>query len=208
MIASGPAENRPPHIAFEVLSPMAHLSVRLLPVYLALALGANAAAAQGLADIPREGDMRGMLVHDAPQEVSQAPFTDMDGGTHTLSDFAGQVVLLNFWATWCAPCREEMPALDTLQQEMGSDAFRVVTLATGRNPPQAVRRFFEEEGIEALPTFLDPQQQVAREMAIFGLPITVLIDAEGREVARMRGDADWASPEAMAFIAAAIGQES
>ena len=164
----------------------------ILSLALAVGLGANAAYAQDLEAL-RVGDMRGVLIHETPIPVSEQTFTDMEDGTHALADFEGQVVLLNFWATWCAPCREEMPSLDALQQDLGGEDFQVVTLATGRNPPPAILRFFEEEGIEALPTYLDPRQNVAREMSVFGLPITVIIDRDGNEVGRLRGDADWHS---------------
>lgn len=172
-------------------------------LYIALALGANAAAAQDLSGLTT-GAMRGVVLHDAPQAISSAPYLRADETEGTLSDFAGQVILLNFWATWCPPCREEMPALNALQETLGSDEFRVVTLATGRNPPQAIRRFFEEEGVTALPQYRDINQQIARDMGVFGLPITVILNREGQEIARLRGDADWASPEAMALIAALI----
>ena len=175
----------------------------ILSLVLATGLGANAALAQDL-DALRTGDMRGVLIHDTPTPVSQQSFTDLEDATHVLANFEGQVVLLNFWATWCAPCREEMPSLDALQQDLGGDDFQVVTLATGRNPTPAILRFFEEEGIEALPTYLDPRQNVAREMSIFGLPITVIIDREGNEIGRLRGDADWHSEEAVALLQAVI----
>jgi len=94
-----------------------------------------------------------------------------------------------------------MPGLDELQAEFGGDTFEVVTIATGRNPMPAIRRFFEEEEIKNLPILLDPKQSMARDMGVLGLPITVLIDPEGREIARLRGDADWASDSAKAIIA-------
>lgn len=175
----------------------------ILSLALLAGLGANIAAAQDL-DALRVGDMRGVLIHEAPIPVSEQSFTDMEDGSHTLADFEGQVVLLNFWATWCAPCREEMPSLDALQHDLGGEDFQVVTLATGRNPTPAILRFFEEEGIEALPTYLDPRQNVAREMSVFGLPITVIIDRDGNEVGRLRGDADWHSEEAVALLQAVI----
>jgi thiol-disulfide isomerase/thioredoxin len=112
--------------------------------------------------------------------------------------------VLNFWATWCAPCRKEMPQLSELQAELGGDAFEVVTIATGRNPPQAMQRFFEEIGVDNLPLHMDPKQALAREMAVMGLPITVILNPEGQEIARMRGDADWSSDSAKAIVSALI----
>lgn len=174
-------------------------------LYTALVLGANAALADMAAvEALRDGDMKKLIFHDAPQEVSQATFTEADGTERTLADWQGKHVLLNFWATWCAPCRKEMPALDALQKEFGGDDFEVVTLATGRNSLPGIRRFFEEEGIEALPILLDPKQTVAREMAVLGLPITVILDPEGREIARLRGDANWVSDSARAIVAELI----
>ncbi|TDL76064.1 TlpA family protein disulfide reductase [Palleronia sediminis] len=166
-------------------------------LYLALATAANA---QGLDGVALEGDMRKLVVHDAPKEVSAAPMQNPEGETATLSDWSGKHVLLNFWATWCAPCREEMPSLDALQTAMGGEAFEVVTLATGRNSVEGIEDFFAEVGVETLPIWLDPKQGIARDMAVLGLPITVLIDPEGREVARLTGDADWNAPEARAVI--------
>ena len=175
--------------------------------YLALGLGANAAMAQDISDL-LTGDMRGLVVHDAPIAASSAPYLVDPETEGSLADYAGQYVLLNFWATWCAPCREEMPALQSLQDDMGGDDFQVVTLATGRNPPQAIQRFFDEIGVTTLPQHRDINQQIAREMGIFGLPITVLLNPEGQEIARLRGDAHWNSPEAQAVIEALISGES
>jgi len=153
--------------------------LRLAPLYMALCLGANAVAAQDAADL-LAGDMRAMVLHDDPQEVPQVSFTDADGAEMTLAAFEGQFVVLNFWATWCAPCRQEMPSLNALQQQLGGEDFAVVTIASGRNPLPAIRRFFEEEGITDLPVYLDPRQTMSRQMGVLGLPITVVLDPEGR----------------------------
>jgi thiol-disulfide isomerase/thioredoxin len=171
--------------------------------YLALGLGANAAHAQDLSSL-LVGEMRGLAVHADPVPASALPFQRVDDSEGALADYAGQYVLLNFWATWCAPCREEMPSLQALQDSLGGEAFQVVTLATGRNPPQAIARFFDEVGITSLPQFRDINQQIAREMGVFGLPITVILNPEGQEIARLRGDAHWDSPEALAVIEALI----
>ena len=96
--------------------------------------------------------------------------------------------------------------LSELQTEFGGEKFEVVTLATGRNSPQGIVKFFKETGIDNLPRHQDPKQNVARDMGIFGLPITLIIDPDGNEVARLRGDADWSSDNAKAIIAALIAQ--
>ncbi|NHQ74470.1 TlpA family protein disulfide reductase [Roseovarius gahaiensis] len=174
-------------------------------LYMALAVGANAALADTAAlEALREGDMKKLNFHDTPQAVSATPFERVDGSTGTLADFKGKHVVLNFWATWCAPCRKEMPMLSELQTELGSDTFEVVTLATGRNPPPAMKKFFDEIGVDNLPLHRDPKSQIAREMGVFGLPITVILDPEGQEIARMRGDAHWNSDSAKAILTALI----
>ncbi len=179
---------------------------RLIPLALAASLATLPAAAQdhtALAEM-LDGTMQKLVFHPEPQEVDAPQFADFDGADRSLDDFAGQIVVLNFWATWCAPCREEMPALDRLQAELGGDDFAVVAVATGRNPPAAITRFFAETGLEHLTIYTDPRQEMARNMAVLGLPITVVLDREGREIARMRGDAHWDSDSAMAMLRALI----
>lgn len=175
-------------------------------LYTALLAGANPAAAE-MPDIAalRDGDMKKLVVHTTPESVSNAAF-DLadDAGKTTLEDYQGKYVLVNFWATWCAPCRKEMPELNALQKEFGGDDFEVLTIATGRNSPQGIKKFFAEAGIDSLPRHQDARQSLAGQMGIFGLPITVLIDPEGREVARLRGDAKWDSDSAKAIVKSLI----
>ncbi len=174
----------------------------LAVLYTCLALAANHASADaaGLGDL-RDGTMR-KLVFSEPKAVPDTGFTDPDGGVHRLSDFNGRIALVNFWATWCAPCRKEMPMLSDLQDEFGGERFEVVTVATGRNSVQGIRRFFREAGVDNLPLYLDPGQGLARSMGILGLPATVILDRDGREIARMRGDAEWHGDSARAIIRA------
>ena len=175
-------------------------------MYTALLAGANTALAAD-ADIVslREGDMKKLVVHESPVSTSDAPFVLADdAGTATLADYRGKYVLVNFWATWCAPCRKEMPQLNALQKEFGGPDFEVLTIATGRNSPEGIVAFFQEAGVDSLPRHQDPKQALAAQMGIFGLPITVLIDPEGREIARLRGDAQWDSDSARAIVKALI----
>lgn len=176
-------------------------------LYTALILGANAAVAQDIAALEalRAGSMKKLAFLPEPVAASDAPFLDEEGRQTTLAEFRGKWVLLNFWATWCAPCRKEMPGLEALQREMGGERFQVVTIATGRNPPPAIARFFDEIGVTELPRYRDPSQRLARDMAVFGLPTTVILDPQGREIARLRGDAEWDSDSARAIIAALAG---
>lgn len=165
---------------------------------------ATSAIEKALVEPLREGSMKKLVFSDTPKPVAAVVFTDPEGGEHRLSDWQGKYALVNFWATWCAPCRKEMPALDALQSEFGGDQFEVVTIATGRNPLPAITRFFDEIGVTTLPVLLDPNQKLAREMAVLGLPVTVLLNPDGFEIARLRGDADWHSDSARAIIAALI----
>lgn len=175
----------------------------LTVLYTALSLCANSAAAADLAAL-KAGDMAKLVVYEEPLAVPDLPFTDETGATRTLADFRGKAVLVNFWATWCAPCRKEMPALDALQGAMGGPDFDVVTIATGRNPQAQIERFFREAGVTRLPRHQDERQGLARAMGVIGLPVSVLIDRDGREVARMIGEADWNGPQARRVIEAMI----
>lgn len=183
-------------------------------LYTALSLGAIATAAPAVADLAaaeqmRDGDMKKLIFHGTPQAVSNAAF-DLadDAGQATLADYEGKYVLLNFWATWCAPCRKEMPQLSELQAEFGGDDFEVLTIATGRNSPTGIQKFFDDINVTNLPRHQDPKQSLASQMGIFGLPITVLINPDGQEIARLRGDADWSSDNAKAIIATVLGRDS
>jgi len=172
-------------------------------LYMAAALGANPALADpAQAAALRDGDMKKLNFHEAPEAAPATEFVRADGGTGSLEDYRGRHVLVNFWATWCAPCRHEMPTLSALQDEMGGEAFEVVTIATGRNAAPAMKKFFADIGVENLPLHRDTNSALARQMGVFGLPVTVILDREGREIARLTGDADWNSESARAIIAA------
>ncbi|WP_417249725.1 TlpA disulfide reductase family protein [Celeribacter sp.] len=171
-------------------------------LYTALGLCAIPASAADKAtlDALRTGDMKKLAVHSTPEAVSDEGFTTFDGAPLALADYRGDVVLLNFWATWCAPCRHEMPALDALAEHFEGRGVHVLPVATGHNPKPAIERFFEEAEIAHLETALDPKSTLARDMAVLGLPVTVIIDRDGNEVARLQGDADWASDAAIAIL--------
>jgi thiol-disulfide isomerase/thioredoxin len=148
----------------------------------------------------REGDMRKLNFHSESKPISDKPFISQDGGDGTLAQYHGQIVLLNFWATWCAPCRHEMPMLSELQAELGGDDFQVVTLATGRNMMPAMKKFFAQIEVDNLSLHRDPKQKLSRDMGVLGLPATVIINREGKEIGRLQGDADWSSENARAII--------
>ncbi len=178
-------------------------------LYTGLVALANPALADlAKAEAMREGDMKKLTFHGTAQPAGTAEFSAFDGSPISLKAYKGKWVLLNFWATWCAPCRKEMPMLSELQTEFGGDDFEVVTIATGRNPPPAMKSFFDEIGIDNLPLYRDPKSGLAREMGVLGLPITVILNPEGEEVARMRGDANWASDNAKDILRTILGRDT
>ncbi len=174
-------------------------------LYAALLAGANTAMAdQTLPDSLRVGVMKRMILTATPKPASTASFTDPQGATHSLSDWQGKVVLLNFWSVSCVPCREEMPSLNALQQLLGGEDFAVVPIAYGYNHPAGLKRFVETYQIDALPILLDPKSAVSSQMGVIAPPVSMLLDRDGNEIGRLIGGADWASPEARALIEAAI----
>ncbi len=176
-------------------------------LYTSLALGANIGHADPAAiEALRDGDMRKLQIASTPADLPSTPFQDETGADMTLADLKGQVTLVNFWATWCAPCRKEMPHLAELQAELGGDDFRVVTIATGRNSPDGITRFFDEIGVDSLPRYTDPRQALARDLGIVGLPVTLVLNRDGQEVGRLLGDADWSSDSAKAIVSALISE--
>lgn len=178
-------------------------------IYTALAFGATPSFADtSAAALLRTGDMKKLIFHSTPEATSNAPFQLGNvAGEKTLDTYKGKYVLVNFWATWCVPCRKEMPMLSALQAEFGGKDFEVVTIATGRNSPAGIKKFFETANIDNLPSYQDPKQSLASQMGIFGLPITVIMDPKGKEIARLRGDADWMSDSAKAIIAELINKD-
>ena len=171
-------------------------------LYTSLALGANAVQADiAAADAARAGDMRRVAFGAAPVAVPDIGVVDETEAPHSLAEYKGQWVLLNFWATWCAPCRAEMPTLQALDTAMG-DGFSVVTVATGRNSVEGIDKFFGEAAITSLPKLRDPKSELARNMGVLGLPLSVILNPEGQEVARLIGDADWNSADAKAMLTA------
>jgi thiol-disulfide isomerase/thioredoxin len=177
-------------------------------LYTLLALGANPLAADNL-DIEalknlRMGDMRAVAIHSEPKPMIAKTFLDADGNEIDLTSLAGKTILLNFWATWCAPCRAEMPSLDALNEALGGDDFAVVTVAAGRNPMPMIEQFFTDIEVKTLPKFRDPKMTFSRASGVLGLPVTLVLNPQGQEIARVQGEADWNSPDAHTLLNAII----
>ena len=149
-----------------------------------------------------------MPLHEKPREMLSPPFVDGAGRDLTLADFRGRVVLLNIWATWCVPCREEMPTLDALQEKLGGDDFHVLPLSIDRAGMRVVRSFYEEIGIRHLDMYLADSTRAMLAFGALGLPTTILIDRNGFERGRLVGPAEWDSHEVMAQIQTIINERS
>jgi thiol-disulfide isomerase/thioredoxin len=154
----------------------------------------------------RAGEMTRLAVHPEPKPPVEATFLDAEGVELGFDDWAGAVTLVNFWATWCPPCLKEMPSLDRLAAALEGEDFALVAISTDRGDGTAPRRWLAENGIERLAFFHDPRSVAARAVGLVGQPTTLILDREGREVARFQGDAEWDSPEALALLRAVIAE--
>jgi thiol-disulfide isomerase/thioredoxin len=155
-----------------------------------------------------KGALAALLVRPEPLDVPAFTFTDADGKPKSLADFKGKIVLLNIWATWCVPCREEMSALNQLVTKLGGSDFVVVAVNIDRGGPDKAASFLKETSATHLALYTDPTGRLFSTLKTVGMPTTLIIDREGKEMARLIGPADWASPEAMRLIKAAIGGKS
>lgn len=146
---------------------------------------------------PAEGEI---VWHAEPAAGPATVFNDEAGAALTLQSFAGQVLVVNLWATWCAPCIEELPTLDALQGKLGGDAFRVLVIAQDREGLKVVKPFADKVAWKHLAIHLEPQNRFARDARLRGLPTTLIIDRQGREVGRLEGTIDWASDAVVAKL--------
>ena len=133
-----------------------------------------------------------------PRPVPAFTFTDQDGKTLTLADFKGKVVVLDVWATWCTPCRAEFPRFDRLQAALAEKGLAVVPVSVDLGGRKPVDKFYDDLGVKALSKYLDPSNESAKALGLRGLPTTLIIDREGREIARIEGEAPWDSSETIA----------
>jgi thiol-disulfide isomerase/thioredoxin len=165
------------------------------------------AAASRIAPLAH-GEIAALAVARAPFRVPDLAFKDAQGRERKLSDWRGRTVLLNLWATWCAPCRKEMPALEALQAALGSDKFEVVTINIDTRDPEKPLAFLKDAGVARLAYFSDPSAKVFQELKMagkaFGMPTTLIVDPNGCEIGEMAGPAEWASADGVKLVSAAI----
>ncbi len=145
------------------------------------------------------------IVHEAPKPIAEFQFEDAGGRFRSLADFHGKIVLLNIWATWCVPCRKEMPTLERLHAALGGPDFEVVALSIDRSM-DAIHKFFAEVGIQRLAIYRDSSAKAPRQLGVVGLPTTLLINREGLEIGRLIGPAEWDAPEIAEFIGCVISE--
>jgi thiol-disulfide isomerase/thioredoxin len=149
-----------------------------------------------------------VILRDKPKPLQAIQFVDGEGKSRSLADFRGKTVLLNIWATWCVPCRKEMPALDRLETALAGPNFQVVPLSIDRGGADVVRKFFAEIGIKKLGMYLDVSGDATRKLSVVGLPTTIILDRDGREIGRLIGPAEWDEPENIDFMKCVIDKSS
>jgi thiol-disulfide isomerase/thioredoxin len=211
-----PRRRRAPRTATIALAALVGAAAGLAAVYgigrfgrnAAMTCSAGAAAAQRIAPFVH-GEVAAVSTSAEPRSIPELTFKDASGATKTLADWRGRAVLFNLWATWCVPCRKEMPALDALQARLGGERFDVVAVNIDTRDPEKPKAWLRDVGINRLTYYADPSAKVFQDLKLadraFGMPTTLLIDANGCEVGTLAGPAEWASDDAVKLIGALIG---
>jgi thiol-disulfide isomerase/thioredoxin len=167
------------------------------------------AAASRLAPLAH-GEVAALTMARTPFLVPELTFKDGAGRERTLKDWRGRTVLLNLWATWCVPCRKEMPALDKLQADLGARDFEVVAVNIDTRDPQKPLAFLKETGVTHLAYYADDSAKVFQDLKLagkaFGMPTTLIVDRSGCEIGEMAGPAEWASADSVKLVSAAVGR--
>jgi thiol-disulfide isomerase/thioredoxin len=176
--------------------------------------GGGDSACTGAVDLAKKlaplahGEVAALTMATAPLRLPDLSFEDADGKPKKLSDWRGKTVLLNLWATWCVPCRKEMPALDALQTRLGGKDFEVVAVNIDTRDPDKPRNFLKEANLTRLSYFNDQKAKVFQDLKhigrALGMPTSVLVDSQGCEIATIAGPAEWASDDAVKLIKAAV----
>ena len=157
------------------------------------------------------GDLAAFSILQSPQKMPDLAFLDGNGAPVTLAAFSGKTILFNLWATWCAPCRKEMPAFDALQEEFGGEKFEIVPVSVDRGGPDKPRAFYQEIGLKHLPFYQDETMGVfntlKKQSLAFGLPVSILVDEAGCILGSLHGPAEWAGEDAKTLIRATLQAE-
>jgi thiol-disulfide isomerase/thioredoxin len=173
------------------------------------ACAAATATVQRMAPLAR-GEVAALAVASTPQPVPVLSFRDGAGRERSLADWRGRTVLFNLWATWCVPCRKEMPALDALQGKLGGPAFEVVAVNIDTRNLEKPKDWLKEVGIKHLAYYADASAKVFQDLKVvgraIGMPTTLLVDPAGCELATIAGPAEWASEDAVRVVSAALGK--
>jgi thiol-disulfide isomerase/thioredoxin len=155
------------------------------------------------------GEVAAFSIPKAAQPLPAFTFQGPDGAKHTLADFKGRTILFNLWATWCVPCRQEMPTLDRLQAKLGGPAFQVVAVNIDTARLDKPKQFLADAGVKNLALYADPSADTFQTLRlagkVVGLPTSVLLDPNGCEIGTLAGGAEWASDDAVALVKAALG---
>jgi thiol-disulfide isomerase/thioredoxin len=158
------------------------------------------------------GEVAAFVPAEQPLRLPNVAFRDTDGTERHLADWRGRTVLLNLWATWCVPCRKEMPALESLQDKLGGPPFEVVAVNIDTRDPAKPRAWLKEAGIGRLAYYADPSAKLFQDLKIIGrapgMPTTLLVDPAGCEIGTVAGPAEWASEDALKLMSAALGRSS
>lgn len=176
-------------------------------VYIIVQASTNPDSANGLNRIAK-GEMAAFQVPQAPKPAPVTTIYDPEGQPIRLSDFRGEVVVLNLWATWCPPCVAEMPALDRTQAALAREGWAVLALSSDRGGAAQVQPFYERTGVRELEVLLDPRGAAARAFGARGLPTSVVINRQGQEVARLEGAAEWDQPAFLQALRGLAGAET
>jgi len=225
-------KNSPPQDRPKAAKPPQKRGFRLMPVAFILGAMAGLALVYGIAPLSRNaapdaacrpaaeaakrlepyarGEVAALTPAKAPIRVSNLSFRDGNGRERKLSEWQGRVVLLNLWATWCVPCRKEMPELDALQEKLGGQNFEIVAVNIDTRDPEKPKAWLKEIGATQLAYYADPSAKIFQDLKAagraFGMPTTLLVDAQGCELASLAGPAEWASEDAIQLINVALAR--